>query len=326
MNDIANDLAKYANIFAGITPWSGQLPAGFTVDFVGTRIDLKFRTIFPVHESLIGGKAVTTRLPVMSDGEGWFEAVNWIEAARAARGRFVMITLGACYGAQAVGSYRTLQLINPMPSRFVAVEGDPENVAWIRQHMRDNDMDPDAHWIVQAAISHNNNPVLFPVGWPGLGVQNCYSTNEDLSRKIYADEIITSGRANEAIRNIFINNSTGIIKNLVPGQNFPGEIKIVSAVTLADLLGPFDVVDYLESDIQQSEITVFPPFMHALKRKVRRIHVGTHGFDVHAALLGLFQKEGWEIVFDFAPNSQFDSPLGSFSTNDGVLTVRNPSL
>jgi hypothetical protein len=321
-----NDIAKYEHIFDGIVPWADMLPPGFTVDFVGTRIDLKFRTIFPVPPELIGGKVVTTRLPEISDGEGWFEAVNWVEAARAARRRFVMITLGACYGAQAVGSYRTLQLLNPMPSKFVAVEGDPENVAWVKQHMRDNGMDPDAHWIVQAAISNNNNPVLFPVGWPGLGIQNCYGTNEDNSRKVYADEIIASGRANDAIRNIFLNNSTGIIKNLVPGQDFPGEIKIVSAVTLADLLGPFDVVDYLESDIQQSEIVVFPPFMGVLKRKVRRIHIGTHGSDVHAALRGLFEKEGWEIVFDFAPNSKFDSALGSFSTNDGVLTVRNHGL
>jgi hypothetical protein len=39
----------------------------------------------------------------IGDGEGWFEAVNWVEAAREARGRYVMITLGACYAAQAVG-------------------------------------------------------------------------------------------------------------------------------------------------------------------------------------------------------------------------------
>jgi len=326
MSELANDLAKYANIFDGITPWSGQLPAGFTVDFIGTRIDLKFLPIFPVHPELVGGKFVQTRLPSVSDGETWFEAVNWVEAARAARNRFVMVTLGASYGAQAVGSYRTLELLNPMPSKFVAVDGVPENIEWVREHMRNNGMDSDAQWLLQVAISNTNSPVLYPVGWPGHGFQNCYGTNEHTSRKVYADEIITSGRANEAIRNIFLNNSTGIIKNLVPGQNFPGEIKIVSAVTLADLLGPFDVVDYLESDIQQSEITVFPPFMDALKRKVRRIHVGTHGADVHAALLGLFEKQGWEIVFNFAPNSKFDTPLGSFSTNDGVLTVRNPGL
>ena len=36
--------------------------------------------------------------------------------------RYVMITLGACYAAQAVGAYRALQMLNPMPCRLVAVE------------------------------------------------------------------------------------------------------------------------------------------------------------------------------------------------------------
>src|SRR5262245_8433762 len=171
-----NELAKYVDVFDGITPWAGTPPAGFTADFVGTLIDLKFRTIYEVHPDLVGGKFIQTRAPTIADGEGWFEAVNWVEAARAARDRFVMITLGACYGAQVVGCYRALQLLNPMPSKFVAVEGDPENVEWMKQHMRDNGMDPDEHWLVQAALSDTNKPVLFPVGWPGFGIQNCYST------------------------------------------------------------------------------------------------------------------------------------------------------
>ncbi len=104
------------------------------------------------------------------------------------------------------------------------------------------------------------------------------------------------------------------------------EIKLVSATTLADVLGPFDRVDYLESDIQQSEILVFPPFIDLLKRKVRRIHIGTHGKDVHRTLHGLFEQHGWEIVFSYEPNNKFDSPLGGFVTNDGVLTVVNPVL
>ena len=116
------------------------------------------------------------------------------------------------------------------------------------------------------------------------------------------------------------------MENLVHGQNFRGEIKFVSAMTLKDILGPFDIVDYLESDKKQSEIVVFPPHMDLVKRKVRRVHIGTHGKDVHNTLLGLFKKDGWEIVFDYEPNSKFDSPLGKFSTNDGALTIRNPNL
>ena len=321
-----NNLQNYANIFDGIEPWAGQVPRGYLVDFLGTLTDVNFRTMFGVNPADAVGSYQETRLPRIEDGEGWFEAVNWIVAAREARNSYTMATLGACYGAQAVGSYRALQLLNPMPCKLVALEPEPENYEWTRRHMRDNGIDPDKQWLVKAAISATNDPVLFPVGSPGTGAQNCVSTNEENSRKIYANEIIAAGRANETLHNLMTNNSTGIMKDLVPGQNFPAEIKMVSAVTLADILSPFDVLDYLESDIQQSEILVFPPYMDVVKRKVRRVHIGTHGRDVHSVLLGLFQKEGWDIVFDFAPNSGFKSALGNFTTNDGVLTMRNPEL
>jgi hypothetical protein len=128
------------------------------------------------------------------------------------------------------------------------------------------------------------------------------------------------------LRNLMTTNSTGITKDLIAGENFPAEIKMVSAVTLQDILSPFDVVDYVESDIQQSEILVFPPFMSLLKRKVRRVHIGTHGLETHNALVQLFKRDGWDFVFNYEPNSKFTSALGDFTTNDGVLTVVNPNL
>ena len=78
--------------------------------------------------------------------------------------------------------------------------------------------------------------------------------------------------------------------------------------------------------MQQSEIVVFPPYMDILKQRVRRVHIGTHGGDVHAELARLLRRDGWSIVFDYAPNSSFDTPLGKFSTNDGVLSAVNSSL
>jgi len=63
-----------------------------------------------------------------------------------------------------------------------------------------------------------------------------------------------------------------------------------------------------------------------LRKKVRRIHIGTHGKDVHWRLHDLFAENGWEIVFSFEPNARHDTVLGSFDTNDGVLTVRNPDF
>ena len=321
-----NDLQSCADIFKGMKPWSGVAPAGYMVDFLGTLTDARFRMPFGIDPAAVGGGPATTRLPVIEDGEGWFEAVNWVEAARDARGRYTMITLGACYAAQAVGAYRALQLLNPMPCKLVAVEPEPENCQWIRRHMQDNGIDPEDHWLVPLALSDHNDPVLFPVGSPGTGAQNCVATNEPLAREIYASDIIAKGRVEDALRNLLMHNTTGLTKDLVPGHNFMAEIKLMSAVTLADILGPFDHVDYLESDIQQSEILVFPPFIDLLRRKVRRIHIGTHGKDVHRSLHQLFDQSGWDIVFSYEPNTKFDSPLGEFTTNDGVLTVKNPAL
>jgi hypothetical protein len=321
-----NNLQEFASIFDGIKPWAGKVPKGYLVDFLGVLTDAKFREMFGVDPAMVGGTHVETRLPTIEEGETWFEAANWILAARAARDRFVMVTLGACYGAQAVGSCRALQLLNPMPYKLVAVEPEPDNYEWTRRHMRDNGIDADAQWLLKFAISAHNDPILFPIGSPGSGAQNCVATNEDRARQMYANEIVAAGRAEEVLRNLMMKNSTGITKDLVPGSNFPAEIKLVSAITLQDILSPFEVVDYVESDIQQSEIFVFPPYMTLLKKKVRRVHIGTHGRDVHDTLFELFQRDGWDILFNYEPNSTFTSPLGKFSTNDGVLTAVNPDL
>ena len=323
-----NDLPHYQRLLDEIKPWSGPVPRGYMVDFFGILTDANFRSEWGVNPASAGGVNMATTISPLkgANGEWWFEAVNWIEAAREARDRFVMITLGACYGAQAVGAYRALQMINPLPCKLVAIEPVPDNYLWVRKHFRDNGIDPDQHWLVQQAISDRNEPVYFPIGAPGSGANNCIATDTLGERRIFAENLIAAGKAPEVLENLLLSNSTGVIKNLLPGQDAAAEIKCVSAVTLRDLVTVFDVVDYIEADIQQSEIRVFPPFIDLLKQKVRRIHIGTHGAETHQMLHDLFAGNGWEIVFSYAPDAWHESGLGAFETNDGVLTVRNPDL
>jgi len=321
-----NDLMSRAHIFDEMVPYSGTPPSGFDADWMGVLHDGVTRAFLGIDRNVFGGVAVARKRPVLSDGEPWFESVNFVEAARDAKDHYVMITLGACYGAQATGAAAALCALNPMPFKLVALEPDPVNYAWTQQHFRDNGIDPDQHWLINAVIGESNSPIFFPVGAPGSGAQNSFSTNEAAARENYVRALIDSGKQDEALRNLLLRNTTGLKKSLLPGEGFDAEITLLSAVTLADILGPFPFVDYLEADIQQSEILVFPPFMDVLKRKVRRVHIGTHGADVHDSLAKLFRRKGWHIIFDYPPNSSHSHPLGSFELNDGVLTVLNPDL
>lgn len=325
----ANDLRPFADVFNEITPWAGIVPDGFEVDFLGTLISKQFLQPSERDPNIVGGAHLQTQRPALGgggNGERWFEAVSWIQAAREAQNRFVVITLGALYGYQAVASYRALQQLNPMPCTLVAVEPDPENMAWVRRHMRDNGIDPDRQWLLQAAIAPSNHPAFFPIGSPGSGAQNCISSNEEIARRTYLERFVAHGQTEEALKNLLLENSTGLQKDLIEGKNLFAEIKLVSTITLQDVLGPLERVDLLESDIQESEIVVFPPCLDLLKRKVHRMHIGTHGKDVHRYLLKMFHDDGWRIIFAFEPESLHESAFGPFSTNDGVLSILNPAV
>jgi FkbM family methyltransferase len=314
--------AEVDKLLSTITPWCGDVPDGYVVDFLGILRDAKFLWN---QAGPCGGQHMRTSLPtVATHGEAWFELADWLISAHAARQHYVAVSLGACFGYQLVGAWKALQAINPLPSRLVAVEPVPQNCGWIRSHMATNGINPDDHWIIQAALGHDNEPVLFPIGAPGTGLQNSYGINATESRQSYADALRGQGQSERVLENILLYNSTGIVREL--GHGYSGELKLVSAVTLRDVLSPFDRIDLLEVDIQQSEIEVIPPYMELVNRKVRRIHVGTHGREAHDLLRALFSRAKWEIVFDYAPDSHHVTPRGPMDLGDGILTARNPAV
>jgi hypothetical protein len=317
--DMARTFAELEPLLDGIKPWSGIVPAGYAVDALGIFTDARF---LPSNTSSFEAHDETTQRPsLLTWGERYLELADWLLAARDARNFFVGVSLGAAYGGQLVLAAKALAAINPLPFRLVGVEPVPENCAWMRRHMADNGIN---HWIVQAALGADNEPVLFPVGAPGSGRNGCTDTNSALSRQTYAALICARGSAEQALENMLQSNSTGLGYDL--GDGFHGEVKFVSALTLHDVLMPFDRVDLLEADIQHAEVNVFPPFIDVLNSKVRRVHIGTHGGAAHDLLRALFVGAGWEIVFDYAPETHHATQLGPLELIDGVLSARNRAL
>jgi len=225
-----NNFERYLDIFDGMEPYSEYVDRGFSIDFVGQRTDAKFWTTLDRDPQLVGGCNAQTTLPKLADGEEWFEYFNWVAAAREARGSYVMMTLGSCFGLQVVGSYLTLQALNPLPAMLVAVDGVPENIEMTRQHFRNNGIDPEEHWLVEAALSGDNKPVLFPVGSPGSGAQNCTETNSEAARMAILELARRNGNVEHLAQNLLLRNSTDLTIDLVPNSDcgFTGEIAFVS--------------------------------------------------------------------------------------------------
>jgi FkbM family methyltransferase len=309
-------------LLEAITPWSGEVAPGYVVDFLGILTDGEFLWN---QAGPCGGRHVETERPtIASHGEGWFEAADWLASAHEARGRYVAVSLGAAFGHQLVGAWKAVQALNPLPTLLVAVEPVPENCARVRRHMATNGIDPDEHWIIQAAVARDNEPILFPVGGPGAGSNSGAEINTARFRRIIGDVLRRDGAAERVLDNMLLHNSTGIVHDL--GAGLSGEIKFVSAVTLADVLAPIDRVDLLEVDIQSSEAEIFPSMMTLVSRKVRRVHIGTHGSDVHRMLRALFAGAGWEIVFDYWPGKHITARGPLELEWDGILTARNPAV
>ena len=288
----------------------------------------EFRHEFGFEAAAAGGGFVQTKHPQIGNGknaEPWFEAVNWVMAAIEAKDCFSMISLGASFGAQAVGAWRALKALNPLSCRLVTVEPVPDKFDLLVHHFQQNGIDPHEHWILPMAVSASTDPVLFQFAAPGSGAQDGHSTNEIRERKRYLSEFLRSGFALQAFGDLLLHNTTSLVPKIGLKER-SAVVKYVSAITLAELLAPFDHVDLLASDIQPSEAVVFPPFLSLLKAKVRRLHIGTHSRTAHASLHHLFAHAGWEIVFSYEPSSAHDSELGRFKTSDGILTLRNPDL
>jgi hypothetical protein len=63
-------LEEYAGILNEIPPWSGTVPRGYFVDFLGALTEAPFRSPFGVDPASAGGHDVATRLHSIEDGEG----------------------------------------------------------------------------------------------------------------------------------------------------------------------------------------------------------------------------------------------------------------
>ena len=315
-------LTRVRDAFADVAPWAGEVPGGRVRNFAGILLPTDIHEAAPPDEPY----QTTARRPSPSDGESFFEWYSTYQSILSARERYTMVSLGAHYGGPLVNAAYLLKAVRPMPFKLIGVEGDPHMCETVRQHFAENGIPMADHCLINAAVSGDNRPKLFPTTEIRTGSN--HALHDPIRRERICNGIIEAGRADHVLRSIMrdMTLATEVTLPLSEEESVQCELEIVSAVTVSDVVAPHDVIDYLEIDIQWSEYFALPPALDLLDQKVRWIHLGTHGSDIHAIMVKLFDFHGWDILVDLTPNTEFIAPSGMFRTMDGVLSLRNPRL
>jgi hypothetical protein len=313
------DAAEVARLTAGmpvVTPWSGTVEAGRGVNFLGVLTPHDPNDKRPARE-------VTKQVPVVADGEGFSEWISTGHAIARAKKRFTMVSLGAHYGGPMVNAVHLLRALQPLPYRLVGVEGDPNMCAMVADHFTDNHVSMAALTLINAVVGPDNKPVIFPCTTTRTGANAAISDGPAIDTLV--ESIRAAGHTEQAFASLLRNGTTGLFATL-NGTDVQAELRLMSSVTLGDILGPLDHVDYLEIDIQSAEYAALPPYIDLMARRVGWIHLGTHGQGVHDAMADMFRIHGFRIEIDWNPETTYETPDGSFTTQDGVLAVANPKF
>ncbi len=320
-----DQLETMVRTFADTKPWQGEVTDGCFPNFLGVMTERAFVADYAPSNHVLSviGSANRTPAPKFNDGEIFFEQAAIHGAVTAARDKFIMVELGGGYAARTVDAHAALQRHNPLPSRYVVVEAEPTHFDWALRHMRTNGINPDDHWMINALVGTSNEPKVFLLGEGFYG--NGIVPDNDI------EQLISNLRGNlspaDVLRELLLTTRCGLrMPYTVADGTRHFDFGFVSSMPLTDILQPLDHVDLMDIDIQGGEKDVLPAAMNAINRKVRRIHLATHGADLHKDMWDLFFEHGWMCEMDYAPNLQHHSDWGSFENSDGILDLVNLDL
>ena len=144
-------------IFDEFTQWRGTPPSGHQANFLGQFTRPAFNSDIVPSDGPVAGK-----FPRI-DQEEIFEWITLLEAVLEAKDTFTMAELGAGFGRWLVAG-ACAQRRPDLAIRLIGVEAEPTHFGWMKEHLRDNGINPDNHRLIQAAATSDGRPVHFTFG------------------------------------------------------------------------------------------------------------------------------------------------------------------
>jgi hypothetical protein len=213
------------------------------------------------------------------------ELASLLWSVRTAGQRYRMISLGAAPGEWAVKAERAYRKQFPNGDYMsFNLEADPDHIEMTRQFFLNNHADLERNLIIAAVVAEKNGWAYFPVinseiDW-GAAIAALSDRPDDLESKVDMTEIARQDRINA-------------------NGGKPLEFRTVRAFSLGSMLDYVGEVDFLHSDIQGSEGSVFMADMAAMSELVRICCIATHGVEIEKALLDSFAQNGWSFDCGF---------------------------
>ncbi len=266
---------------------------GFITDFLGVRTRTEFLSGVAAPDGIAMG------LPIPTDNVH-AEAVEWVgllKSVLAARGRFVCMELGAGWGPWIVASAFAARHLGIGDVRLTGVEADPGHFAFMRDHLRDNGLDPRKHTLIEAAVGVQSGQARWPRCLDPAANWGSRPVTDDGNR----DHL--GGTVDEWL-----------------------DIEVRS---FRELLAAEPVWDLVHIDVQGWEFDLCQSAASLLDDHVRWMIVGTHDPKLHGQVMEQMHRHGWELENEKPPRLQWQSgavSLQSMVAVDGTQVWRNPGL
>jgi FkbM family methyltransferase len=291
--------------FSAFSRWGGEVEPGFEINFLGVKTREEYRESSKTKQGY-----VNTEYPVF--GDEYFEWIDLLEAVLAAGPEFRMVELGAGYGRWSVnGASAALQLGKTY--RITAVEPEPQHFKWLRDNIETNNLDLSRFRLLKAVVTDRDGKSFFLTGQPSKWYGQTIPSLRHLPRQ--HGKSYREGDSSQKFRPTRKGLLTGAIR-----------ITRVDAVSLLSLLQGQGNIDFVDLDVQGTELTLLAAAEEALQKQVKRIHIGTHNLTIETGLRRLFGRLGWLSTYDYPGNTELKTEYGQIEFEDGVQAWINPQL
>lgn len=243
-------------------------------------------------------------------GEEYFEWIDLLESIAAARGRYIIMELGAGFGRWGVRAYKTARQAG-LQAHTTLAEADPAHLTDLRHFLTDNMIPNGACTVVEAAIGADEGTQLFHVTPEGTGS----SPRDEYGQMLIPHQLDVAFATPVAPYH-------GV--PLLQSAGYGQYAVAVATQTLNTLLAPHEKVDLINMDIQGHEGIVVAGSLGALNRKVKRLHISTHSAAIERDLFSLLLAEGWKLNFAYGCKQENSTPYGRFAFVDGRQSWNNP--